>query len=83
MCISATSLSPASFLLHTLPFFDRFGGDGGGVFDGVCGLDAGGRRGDRSPCLATRHAQRYGATSQQCQHNRLDDFVPLFVCHNA
>ena len=53
--------SPLLFL-DTLPFLDRFGGDGGGVFDGVCGLDAGGRRGDRSPCLATRHAQRYGAT---------------------
>ena len=64
-----------------MPFFDRFGGDGGGVFDGVCGLDAGGRCGDRSPCLATRHAQRYGATSQEGEDDGLDDFVNLIVGH--
>ena len=72
-----------SFLLDALVFFDCFSRDGGGRLGGVCGLDAGRRGGDRTPSLAACHAQRYGATGQQCENDGLDDFVNLVVFHNV
>ena len=80
MCISATSLSPVSFLrpvvlLHGLHLNRR------ARFRRVLCRRVRRGRVHRPPYLTTRHPQRHGTTRKECQDDRLNDFVQLFVTH--
>ena len=68
--------------LHPLVLFQGRGFDHGLVLRAVVADAVRRGRAHRSPHFATCHAQRYGATGQQCENDRLNDFVQLLVCHN-
>ena len=76
------SCEPLQFsFLHALIFLHGLRGDSGRGLRAVAYLRVGGRCAYRPPSLTTRHSQRYRATRQQRQHDRLDDFVNLLLCH--
>ena len=70
-----------------LPFplilLHRLRGDSSGGFGTVGGLNVGRRRGDRPPRFAACHSKRYCTTRQQCQNDRLDNFVDLLIAHTG
>ena len=55
-----------SFLLHSLIFLHRFGGNRGRGFRAVCSLCVGGGRADGSPCFARRQAAAKNKANKYC-----------------
>ena len=75
--VHPASLFDAGILLN------RLRGDSGCRLGAVVLLNVARRRRDRSPRFAACHSKRYCATRQQCQNDRLDDFVDLLIAHNG
>ena len=69
--------------LFPLILLHRLRGDGSGRLGAVVLLNVAWCCRDRPPHFAACHSKRYCATRQQCQNDRLDDFVDLLIAHNG
>ncbi len=69
-------------LLGSLVLFHGLRGDGGCVLGAIRDLRVRCGGGDRAPCFARGHAQRYCATGEERKDYCLDDFVNLLISHD-
>ena len=75
-------MSPSLLLPGSLVLFDGLGGDGRCVLGGVRDLRVRCGGGDRAPCFAGGHAQRYCAAGEERKDYGFNDLVNLLIAHN-